>query len=196
MTTPTPANAPSPATAFVAELSQHRQYLVHFARRRLHDDAQAEDSVQETLLAALQGHAAFDHRASLRTWLTGILLRRISDSLRQQGRRPSVGGSRVDECDEDGDATPSDETVDWVDPQRRLEGRQFLHDLQACLAELQPPLARLFTLREIDGLDNGQAAAAMGLSARQSTLLWHRARQQLRQRLAPHGSAPAPRCAA
>ena len=65
-----------------------RSYLLRYARLQLRDPALAEDAVQETLLAALEGAARFAGKSSLRTWLTGILKHKIIDHLRRAGREP------------------------------------------------------------------------------------------------------------
>lgn len=77
----TPPNLVSGASDLESQLSQHRDYLVRFARQRLQDPALVEDLVQEILLAALEGAGRFAGRASVRTWLTAILLRRLADGL-------------------------------------------------------------------------------------------------------------------
>ena len=48
----------------------------------------AEDMVQETLLAAWRGLADFEERASLRAWLYRIATNRCLNALRDGGRRP------------------------------------------------------------------------------------------------------------
>jgi RNA polymerase sigma-70 factor (ECF subfamily) len=181
-----------PATNGHAEaVCSHRPYLIRFASRRLRDSALVEDVVQDTLLAALQGEALFAGNASLRTWLTGILQRRIADSVRQASRRPCHVAATDDASEDetpgwqdDGDRESG--AIDWVDPQRRLESRQFLAALENCLRTLPPASARLFTLREIDGASNEEAAAALGLSLRDCALALHRARSSVRDRLARH----------
>jgi DNA-directed RNA polymerase specialized sigma24 family protein len=67
----------------LADLDQHRGYLLRVARLQLRDEALAEDVVQETLLAALSG-SGFSGRSSLRTWLTGILKHKIVDAIRRK----------------------------------------------------------------------------------------------------------------
>src|SRR5437867_10804456 len=49
----------------------------------------AEDALQDTLLAAWQGLAGFEGRASLRTWLYRIATNRCLNALRSASRRPA-----------------------------------------------------------------------------------------------------------
>jgi len=50
----------------------------------------AEDLLQETLLAAWRGLEEFEERASMRTWLYRIATNRALDALRARGRRPDT----------------------------------------------------------------------------------------------------------
>jgi RNA polymerase sigma-70 factor (ECF subfamily) len=50
----------------------------------------AEDLLQETLLAAWRGLEQFEERASIRTWLYRIATNRALDTLRARGRRPDT----------------------------------------------------------------------------------------------------------
>jgi|GEM_PF-1330471 len=54
------------------QLNDHRTILLRYALLQLHDEAVAEDAVQETLLAALQTGDSFRSDSALRTWLIGI----------------------------------------------------------------------------------------------------------------------------
>ena len=53
---------------------------------QLRNRAQAEDAVQETLIAALQGAKNFAGKSSVRTWLVGILKHKIVDHIRRARR--------------------------------------------------------------------------------------------------------------
>ena len=66
----------------------HRELQVH-CYRMLGSLQDAEDAVQETLLAAWQGIEAFEGRASVRTWLYRIATNRCLNALRSASRRPA-----------------------------------------------------------------------------------------------------------
>ena len=63
----------------------------------------AEDLLQETLLAAWRGLDGFEGRASLRAWLYRIATNRSLDALRASRRRPgrSTSRARRDTCRRD-----------------------------------------------------------------------------------------------
>src|SRR5688500_12166633 len=68
------------------ELGRFRPQLLSFAMRRLRNRDQAEDAVQETLLAAVESIERFGGGSSLGTWLIGILKHKIVDALRASSR--------------------------------------------------------------------------------------------------------------
>jgi RNA polymerase sigma-70 factor (ECF subfamily) len=60
--------------------------LLRQAFEILHDRALAEDAVQDTWLVALTRLDRFEGRASLLTWLTGIVINRARDCRRKESR--------------------------------------------------------------------------------------------------------------
>lgn len=189
---PIPARAQTSSTEhhdLANEISALRPYLQRVARQRIRDRELVDDLVQDTLLAALQGAAAFEGKASLRTWLTGILLRRIADHVRQHHRRVvPLANKLADEAEDrngSGQYQPDPaEAIEWLSPQRHLEGRQFLQALVDGLTAMPALAAQVFALREIDGLSNDEVARQLGLSPGNSALMLHRARLRLRSQLA------------
>ena len=69
---------------------QHRNYLLRYAVLQLGDYDQAEDAVQETLLAAYAGREKFSRQSSVKTWLTGILKHKIIDVIRRKSREQTA----------------------------------------------------------------------------------------------------------
>src|SRR5690348_17300778 len=76
--------------AFRELTGPHRRELQVHCYRMLGSFADAEDAVQETMLAAWQGIAGFtEERASLRTWLYKIATNRCLNARRSASRRPA-----------------------------------------------------------------------------------------------------------
>jgi RNA polymerase sigma-70 factor (ECF subfamily) len=177
----TPANQP-------AAIERERGYLLRYALLQLRNPAQAEDAVQETLLAALEGRDRFSGRSSLRTWLTGILKHKIIDHLRRNGReRPLTGDDDRAEADvidalfaEDGH-WQGNMPVEWGNPAAALENNRFRAAFELCLQRLPARTAQVFTMREVMEMTTDEICQEMEISATNCWVMLHRARLTLRE---------------
>src|SRR6202163_1412558 len=75
--------------AFRELTEPYRRELQVHCYRMLGSFQDAEDTLQDTLLAAWQGFGTFEGRASLRTWLYRIATNRCLNALRSAKRRPA-----------------------------------------------------------------------------------------------------------
>jgi len=101
------------AAAFQKLTEPHRRELYVHCYRMLGSLQDAEDTLQETLLAAWQGFKGFEGRASLRTWLYRIATNRCLNARRSASRRPAKA------WDVPGVEPPSPSRlgeVPWLDP--------------------------------------------------------------------------------
>lgn len=171
-------------------VSQHGDYLFRFAMVKLRDEHLAEDAVQETLLAALQGQRNFSGDSAEKTWLVGILKHKIVDLIRKKVREPTL--VNVDEPmafgEDEVTATLFDDTghwvtpcQDWGNPDKVLEQKRFWQILTECLKRLPPQLAMLYSLREISGMDTEDICKDLNISPTNSWVMLHRARLGLKQ---------------
>ncbi|MBW2735058.1 MAG: sigma-70 family RNA polymerase sigma factor [Deltaproteobacteria bacterium] len=166
-------------------VERHGDVLFRYALRRLGDAHQAENVVQEALLAALEGQGRFSGRSTERTWLVGILKHKVLDIFRR-GRR----AGEVEDIE-----TAADQALDdafdgrghwvsgparWSQPDKAMESRQFLQVLTLCLEGLTQVQAQAFTLREMDGLQTEEICKVLGVSTTHLGVLLHRARGRLR----------------
>jgi len=169
---------------FRLRVEAERPYLLRYAARQLRDRHAAEDAVQETLLAALAGEAAFAGRSNLRTWLTGILKHKIIDAIRRASRE----GPASDPEAADLDAALFDERGHWVDPpsawpdpDASLEQSQFFAVLERCLERLPAKTAQAFLMREHLGFETGDICKELGVTPTHCWVLLYRARAALRE---------------
>jgi RNA polymerase sigma-70 factor, ECF subfamily len=178
---------------FATRIQGHRSYLLRVAVLQLRDTDLAEDVVQDTLLAALQGEAGFSGRSSLKTWLTGILKHKIVDAIRKKAREPARSTldeeSRIDDFDALFDETghwESPPSSDWGDPEVQLARAQFFDIVEFCLDKLPPNTARVFMMREVMELDAGEICKELSITSTNLWVILYRARVALRLCLEQH----------
>jgi len=94
--------------AFEELFARYRQPLYRFFRRRISNDARADDLMQETFLAIIRGRVRYEPRALVRTYLYGIALKQVSADRRWQSRRAATPLS-----DQEAGASPGDTPI-WV----------------------------------------------------------------------------------
>jgi RNA polymerase sigma-70 factor (ECF subfamily) len=186
---------------FASRVHGHRPYLLRVAALQLRDGDLAEDVVQDTLAAALQGEAGFSGRSSLKTWLTGILKHKIVDAIRKRSREPAMSSLgeewQIDDFDALFDEIGHWENApaDWGDPESHLSRRQFFDVLEFCLEKLPPNTARAFMMREVMELDSGEICKELSITSTNLWVILYRARMALRQCLEEHWFAQAGRAA-
>lgn len=171
------------------EIEQHRDYLLRYASLQLRDAGAAEDAVQDTLIAALEGRERFAGKSSVKTWLTGILKHKIIDHVRRQSReQPLITGS--------GDERSEAEAIDalflddghwrqppsnWGDPDAALQNKAFLEVFEQCAKGMPARTARAFMMREVMDMDTGEICKALDVSTTNCWVMLHRARLALRE---------------
>ena len=172
----------------------HRPYLYRYALSKLRRAEIAEEVVQDTLMAALEGQATYRGESALRTWLTGILKHKIVDCQRREARDP-LRGSTAHHVDMDAEYEETADTLfdsaggwvtppsTWASPEQCLENDRFREVLDSCLAALPAATARAFYLREVEGLTTEEICEQLSISESNCWVMLHRARMSLRRSL-------------
>ncbi len=169
----------------------------------------AEDLVQETLLAAWRGLGKFEERSSVRAWLYKIATNRCLNALRDTGRRagpvaaarPAQGGPEPTRRPEPLWLEPYPETMlaELPDaspgPAARYETRESLAlAFVAGLQQLPPRQRAALVLRDVLGFRSAEAAEILDSSDISVNSALQRARTALASVLpADRDRAPAPR---
>jgi RNA polymerase sigma-70 factor (TIGR02960 family) len=171
---------------FVRELHVH-------CYRLLGSVQDAEDAVQETLLAAWRGLAGYEARASLRTWLYTIATNRTLNALRSARRRPQAEPLPLDV------ELPAPTVVAeplWLEPYPDvlLEEKEAISLAFVTALQLLPPRQRaVLILRDVLGYHASEVAAMLESTEESVTSALKRARATLDERLPHRDEAPPPR---
>jgi len=167
------------------DLDKHRPQLLKYAMLQLRNAAQAEDAVQETLIAALRGIDGFAGGSSVRTWLIGILKHKIVDSIRKSSREQSL--DQYESSPEDMDAlfAPdghyADRPADWGNPEENLSRRRFFAAFEMCMESLPKTTAQAFAMREVMGMETPEICTTLRITSSNCWVLLYRARMRLRE---------------
>ena len=166
----------------------YHETLFKYALARLRDADLAEESIQETFLAALQSRKRFRGLASEKTWLISILKRKIYDHFRKMSRDKqfkmtfTMERSRNDIFDSD--RMPAARSRIWFsDPSIVYEQKEFLKIIQHALSELPDRMAQAFILREVVELSSQEICDTMNISVYNLYVMVHRARKRLKDDL-------------
>lgn len=180
--------------AFTDLVSRYHGRLRRFAKLFGASDAVAEEIVQETWLAALQGLDGFEERSSLKAWLFGIL--RNQARRRSARERRTVPFSALAAADEhEGPVVDSlrfqgaegnwpdhwsAPPRPWEDPERRLSSLEARGELRRAIAGLPRRQQEVIVLRDVEGLGAQQVSELLEISEGNQRVLLHRARSGVR----------------
>lgn len=169
--------------AMAALLARHAGTVVRFARGMCPNPTDADDVAQEVLIAAARRLPSLASDRALRSWLY-----QVTRSFALKRRRPgrSLPTTFVPDLDAGAD-TPSTD-----DPERTVEGRELGGVLQAAIRGLDPRYREVLLLRDVEGLSAPEVAEVLGLRLDTVKTRLHRARAQVRERVAP-ALSPGPR---
>jgi RNA polymerase sigma-70 factor (ECF subfamily) len=173
-------------TAF-AELVDGFRGELHLHCYRIVGSVQdAEDLVQETLLAAWRGLDRFEGRASLRSWLYRIATNLSLNALRARGRRP--------QADRRGEPVWLEPYPDVLLPEARYEAREAIGLAFVTALQRLPPRQRAaLVLRDVLAFRAAEVAEMLGVTEVAVNRALHRARRTLERGARPaQETAPVP----
>ena len=194
------------AEAFRQLIDPHRRQLQVHCYRILGSAQDAEDALQETLLAAWQDIGAFEGRASIRTWLYRIATNRSLNALRSARRRPQTDwpppGLNPPEPTRLGEVAWLEPYPDSLlggladrapGPEARYEATEAISLAFITALQLLPPRQRaVLILRDVLGFHASEAADILDTTEDSVTSALKRARATLQRRLPPSGQREPP----
>jgi len=157
------------------ELAFRQLYRRHTPRLRClvarligYEQADVDDTVQETWVRAVRALRGFRWEAALASWLAGIAIRVARETLRHRRRWRFVSAARTESV-----AGPA------IDLLQRL-------DLDVAIARLPDGYRTVFVLHDVEGLTHDEIAHLTGIAQGTSKAQLFRARQALRRELTRH----------
>ncbi|MCP4383954.1 MAG: RNA polymerase sigma factor [Hyphomicrobiales bacterium] len=178
--------------AFTKFVQRHNAALVGVAMSFVGSRAVAEEVVQETWLAIIEGLDRFEGRSSLTTWMYAILANKARTRAVREKRmvpldRPtpdeSSGGSGVDPARFGSNHRWIDPpaAIEEITPERVIEGRQLVELVREEIGRLPPRQRAVVLMRDVESMSSGEAAEVLGISEQNQRVLLHRGRARLRQ---------------
>jgi len=185
--------------AFRALTEPYRRELQLHCYRMLGSFQDAEDALQDTLLAAWQGIAGFEGRASLRTWLYRIATNRCLNARRSANRRPAkewdVPGVEPPDPTRLGEVVwlepfPDDLLAGAMDvplgPEARYERTESISlAFVTALQVLPPRQVAVLILRDVLGFRANEVADMLDSTVESVNSALKRARASLQRRRSP-----------
>ena len=158
--------------ALEAFYREHVEAVERFVARRVDTPEDAADLTAEVFLAAMHAsHAYRGDGAAPRAWLCGIARRVVAGHHRSTARARRAAGRIVARELLDDDAT--DRIIGRIDSQRAAR------EVYRSLAALPRRQRAVVELVAVDGLSLTEAATALGISAGNARVHYHRARRRL-----------------
>ncbi len=170
--------------------------LLRLALAFLPNEALAEEAVQDTWAAVVDGLASFEGRSSLKTWIFRILTNRAKTRLLREARSvPFSALTRLDSdevavnparFDSDGHWAEPPSNLSDESPEKQLIDKEAMSCLERALRQLPLNQRAVVSLRDVQGMESDEVCNMLGIRETNQRVLLHRGRSKLRRALEEH----------
>jgi len=175
-------------SAFSRLVGRYQDRILNTCWRICGNLEDARDFTQETLLHAMTRLRSFQHRSQFYTWLFRIAVNLALSHRRKAANRPRLALHSGDgDClgDQPGSRLPGRVAHEPDDPASRVSARELQQRVLQELDRLDEQHRAIVVLRDIEGFDYHQIGQILELPPGTVKSRLHRARMELRERLAP-----------
>jgi RNA polymerase sigma-70 factor (ECF subfamily) len=186
------------ADAFAYLLDRYHPQLVRLARQYVPSLAVAEEVVQETWVAVIDGIDRFEQRSTLKTWLFRILVNIARSHGVRENRsipfattavleeEPSVDPHRFRRFARRDRGAWKQPPHPWSEPEQRALDAETLDAIRDAVECLPPDQREVLTMRDLFGWTAVEVSDALEVSDANQRVLLHRARSKVRTALERH----------
>ncbi len=170
---------------FLDLIRPHERSIYLIAYSVLKNEADAEETAQDTILKAFQHLDQLRSNASFKGWLLHIALNEARMRRRKDRAHLYESLDEGIQGSDEGELLPR-QIADWREiPSEALERKELREQLSAALYDLPENYREVFLLRDVQHLSEKEAAEILGISVAAAKIRLHRARLQLREKLTP-----------
>ncbi len=162
-------------------IERYQPRVLRFGLRMCRNVEDAQDVVQDTLLAAARGLKRFEGRASISTWLYTIARSYCIKKRRRSKFAPPREESLNDDDNDDVRRLAAPERS----PEQAAMDREMEAALRVAIDGLEPMYREVLVLRDMEGLTAPEVAQVVGASVGAVKSRLHRARARIREALLP-----------
>jgi len=182
--------------AFDELVNKHHGALIRMAMGHVADREVAEDVVQDTWMAVIEGLDRFEGRSSLRTWIFGIMMHKAKDrGVREKRHTTFSAFESFDEDNEEAvDPSRFHQSGEWAGhwafppqpwdeqtPEKLLASKQAVMAMNKAIEALPQPLKDVLILRDVEGIEAKEVCEILKITETNLYVRLHRARERVRQ---------------
>jgi RNA polymerase sigma-70 factor (ECF subfamily) len=182
-------------SAFDQLVNQHHGALIRMARGYVADRGVAEEVVQDTWMAVIEGLNRFEGRSSLRTWIFGIMIHKAKDRGAREKRHTTFSAfeSYDDDNEEAVDPSRFQHSGEWAGhwafpphpwddqtPEKLLASQQAVNAMNRAIEALPLTLKEVLILRDVEGVESKEICELLEITETNLYVRLHRARERVR----------------
>ena len=184
--------------AFEALVARHYGTMLAVAQTYVKGRALAEEVVQETWLAVIQGLDRFEGRSTLKTWILSILVNQAKTrgtrearsvpftSLAADDEAPAVEPERFRGPEDPFTGGWRSFPARWNAADAVLQDRETVRVVMRAIADLPLTQQTVIRMRDVEGYSADEVCATLDVSEANQRVLLHRARSRVRSALERH----------
>ena len=177
-------------------INKHHSALIRMAMGHVADREVAEEVVQDTWMAVIEGLNRFEGRSSLRTWIFGILIHKAKDRGVREKRHTTFSDFQTfdDEQEEAVDPCRFHRSGGWAGhwafppqpwddqtPEKLLASQQAVQAMHRAIEALPTTLKDVLILRDVEGVDATEVCDILKITETNLYVRLHRARERVRR---------------